>query len=110
MRFIAAPWVGLLESGAWLEHARHANQCARRLEAGLREVKGVEIIAPTQANAVFAQLPADVSEGLRRRGWQFYSFIGAGGARFMCSWETAEEDVAALLCDVRELASNARLS
>ncbi len=105
MRFIAAPWVGLLESGAWLEHARHANACARRLEAGLREVEGVEISAPTEANAVFAELPAAVVEGLRERGWHFYTFIGAGGARFMCSWETAEEDVAGLLQDVRDLAS-----
>jgi threonine aldolase len=105
MRFIAAPWVGLLEGGAWLEHARHANACARRLEAGLREVGGVEILAPTQANAVFAQLPGAVLEGLRARGWQFYTFIGAGGARFMCSWQTAEEDIEELLHDARELSS-----
>jgi len=106
MRFIAAPFVGMLEGGAWLEHARHANACARRLEAGLRKVEGVEIAAPTQANAVFARLPAAVEEALRERGWHFYSFIGSGGARFMCSWETAEEDIAALLRDVRELASS----
>ena len=108
MRFIAAPWVGLLEGGAWLRHARHANACAKRLESGLREVEGVEIIAPTEANAVFAQLPSAVLEGLRELGWHFYTFIGAGGARFMCSWETAEEDVAALLRDVRELAAVGR--
>jgi threonine aldolase len=108
MRFIAAPWVGLLESGAWLEHARHANACALRLEAGLRQVEGVEILAPTQANAVFVQLPEAVREGLRQRGWRFYTFIGAGGARFMCSWQTSEEDIAALLGDVRELASVVR--
>ncbi len=103
MRFIAAPWVGLLEGGAWLEHARHANACALRLEAGLQEVEGVEILAPTQANAVFARLPGVVLEGLRERGWQFYTFIGAGGARFMCSWQTLEEDIEGLLRDVREL-------
>jgi threonine aldolase len=108
MRFVAAPWVGLLESGAWLEHARHANACAQRLEAGLREVEGVEIVAPAQANAVFAQLPAGVADRLCERGWHFYTFIGAGGARFMCSWETAEEDIAALLRDVRQLASIGR--
>lgn len=105
MRFIAAPWVGLLESGAWLEHARHANACARRLESGLREVEGVEVLAPVEANAVFAQLPDVLLEGLRKRGWQFYTFIGAGGGRFMCSWETSDEDIAALLSDVRQLAS-----
>jgi threonine aldolase len=105
MRFIAAPWVGLLEGGAWLEHARHANVCALRLEAGLREVEGIEILAPTQANAVFARIPSAVEQGLRERGWHFYTFIGSGGARFMCSWETAEEDIAALLSDVHQLAS-----
>jgi threonine aldolase len=108
MRFIAAPWVGLLESGAWLEHARHANACALRLESGLRDVEGVEILAPTQANAVFAQLPGVVLEGLRERGWQFYTFIGAGGARFMCSWQTADDDIAGLLGDVRELSPGER--
>jgi threonine aldolase len=88
-----------------LRFARHANACARRLESGLREVKGVEILAPTEANAVFAQLPDAVLEGLRKRGWRFYTFIGSGGGRFMCSWETSEEDIAALLCDLRQLAS-----
>ena len=105
MRFIAAPWVGLLEGGAWLERARHANACARRLESGLREVEGIEILAPTEANAVFAQLPGAVLEGLRARGWQFYTFIGAGGARFMCSWQTTDEDIEGFLQDVRELGS-----
>jgi threonine aldolase len=69
-------------------------------------MEGVEIAAPTQANAVFARLPDRVLEGLRERGWHFYTFIGSGGARFMCSWETAEAEIAALLRDVRELASS----
>ena len=34
MRFLAAPWLGLLESGAWLTNAAHGNACARRLESG----------------------------------------------------------------------------
>ena len=25
MRFLSAPWVGLLENDAWLKHSRHAN-------------------------------------------------------------------------------------
>ena len=29
MRYLSAPWVGMLESGAWLRNAEHANQCAR---------------------------------------------------------------------------------
>lgn len=103
MRFLSAPWVGLLETGAWQRHARHANACARRLEAGLREIEAVEILFPAEANSVFAGLPEPVIRGLRDRGWQFYTFIGSGGARLMCSWDTTQEAIDALLGDIREL-------
>ena len=35
MRFLSAPWVGMLQDGAWLRHAGHANAMAKRLEAGI---------------------------------------------------------------------------
>lgn len=103
MRFLAAPWVGMLESGAWLRNAEHANKMAEQMEAGLRQIPGVEFISRRQANSVFVRLRPDVATALRTRGWRFYTFIGAGGARFMCSWDTAESDVTALINDVREL-------
>lgn len=103
MRFLAAPWVGMLESGAWLKRAGHANRCARMLESGLRDIDGVELLMPTQANAVFVRLPGAVASGLRDRGWRFYSFIGSGGVRLMCSWDTTEDDVTAFLNNVRAL-------
>lgn len=103
MRFMSAPWVGMLESGAWRRHAVHANACASRLASGLEEIEGVSLMVPSQANAVFARMPAEVAAGLRDRGWDFYTFIGEGGARFMCSWATTEEDVDALVSDTAEL-------
>ena len=105
MRFLAAPWVGLLESGAWLRNASHANHCARLLSEQAVTVPGVRLMFPTEANAVFLEMPPAMIEGLRKRGWRFYTFIGSGGARFMCSWETTEDDVAALVTDLRALAS-----
>jgi threonine aldolase len=103
MRFLAAPWVGILENGAWLRHAAHANRMAELLEAGLKQVPGVDFMSQRQANAVFARLRPEAAAALRDRGWRFYTFIGSGGARFMCSWDTAEDDVYALVNDVREL-------
>ncbi len=103
MRFMSAPWVGLLESGAWRRHAEHANECASLLASRLQEIEGVSLIAPAQANAVFARMPAEVASGLRDRGWDFYTFIGEGGARFMCSWATTENDVDALAADTAGL-------
>ncbi len=105
MRFLTAPWIGMLESGAWLTRAANANDCAARLEARLREIPGVEIRFPRQANSVFADFSPEVASALRERGWHFYSFIGSGGARFMCSWETTEEDVDLLAADLAAVAS-----
>jgi len=104
MRFLAAPWVGLLESGAWLRNAAHANRCARMLAEQAVRVPGVRLMFPSEANAVFLEIPPRVIDGLRERGWRFYTFIGSGGARFMCSWETTRDDVDALVADMRELA------
>jgi threonine aldolase len=99
MRFLAAPWAPLLRDGGWLRYAQQANECARRLGAGLAKLPGVRLLYPVEANGVFVELPAPVAEKLRNAGWRFYTFIG-GGARFMCSWKTTQEDVASLLSDV----------
>lgn len=101
MRYLSAPWLGILESGAWLHHARHANRMAGLLQAGLAEIDGVTFSQPTEANGVFVQMPAEAVVALRARGWKFYTFIGEGFARFMCSWQTQVEDVKRLLEDVR---------
>ena len=87
MRFLAAPWIGLLENGAWLRHARHANEMAALLEVGLVSL-GYSLLVPRQANAVFVEFPVAVSAHLRECGWRFYNFIGSGGARLMCAWDT----------------------
>ncbi|MCC7518181.1 MAG: low specificity L-threonine aldolase [Verrucomicrobiae bacterium] len=107
MRFIAAPWIGLLEGDAWLRHAGEANARAAELEDGLRKVPGVRILYPRQANSVFSELPSKVGKGLRARGWRFYEFIAGGGARFMCSWDTTSDDVATLVRDAQDLAAEA---
>jgi threonine aldolase len=103
MRFLSAPWVGMLKDGAWLRHAQHANAMAALLENSLRELDGVKLLFPRQANGVFAELPRAAIEGMWARGWMFYTFIGAGGCRFMCSWDTKPEDVSALIADLQQL-------
>jgi threonine aldolase len=101
MRFISAPWIGMLEGGAWLRNAGHANRCAALLEQHLARIAGVTIMYPRQANSVFVEMPEVVAAALRASGWHFYSFIGSGGARFMCSWQTTEVDVLQLVEAVR---------
>ncbi len=105
MRFLAAPWIGMLTDGAWLRRAAHANRCARALEEQLRSIPGVSIMFPGEANSVFVEMPPAMTERLREIGWRFYTFIGCGGARLMCSWDTTDDDIAALVRDVRAVAT-----
>jgi threonine aldolase len=103
MRFISAPWTGLLESGAWLKNAAHANRCATLLEAGLSHIPGISIKFPRGANALFIEMPPPMVEKLKDLGWKFYTFIGAGGARFICSWETTVAEIETLVTDISRL-------
>ena len=101
MRYLSGPWVGMLENGAWLCHAGHANRCARLLAELVADVPGVELMFPVEANGVFLQLSETAIRRLTDWGWRFYTFIGAGGARFMCSWDTEEARVRELAADIR---------
>ena len=103
MRFLSAPWVGMLQDGAWLRHARHANAMAEYLEEVVRNLPEVKILFPREANAVFVELPRKVIDGLWERGWMFYNFIGKGGCRLMCAWDTAESDIDEFVADLKSL-------
>jgi len=100
MRLVTASWAGLLESGAWLKNAWHANAMARRLWEGLSKVPGVEAMAPVESNAVFVRLPARVAERLRDKAWRFYPW--GDGFRLMCAWDTAPETVDRFVGDAAE--------
>ena len=102
MRFATAPWCGLLESGAWLANAQHANTMARRLAAALERAKGAQVLYPVEANAVFADIDPGLQARLRAKGWLFYTFLGATGCRLMCAWDTTPETIDRFAADLRE--------
>ena len=104
MRYLTAPWVGMLQDGHWLRHARRANAMATRLAEGIRNL-GIEVLYPVQSNAVFVTLGEARIEKLRAAGWAFYQFIGTGGARFVCPWNTSEQSVDDLLGAVKRLSN-----
>jgi threonine aldolase len=66
---------------------------AARLEAAVRDVDGVEVQRPVEANSVFAILPAAVTGRLQGR-YPFYVWDESTGAvRWMTSFDTTEADV-----------------
>jgi threonine aldolase len=101
MRFLAAQFDGLLSGELWRELARHSNEMARQLAAALHELPDVEITRPVEANAVFAILPRPAISRLLEQ-FKFYVWDERRDeVRWMCSWDTTEEDVAALAEAVR---------
>ncbi len=106
MRFISAQFIALLESGLWLRSAEHANAMASRLRAAVDSIEGVKPTQATEANGVFAVLPAGVADRLRS-SFKFYDWNEANReVRWMCSFDTTEEDIDSFVAAIkRELAS-----
>ena len=93
MRFVSAQLVALLEGDLWLTSARHANAMATRLAAAVRDLPGVTITQPVQANAVFAIVDPAVADRLRQK-FRFYDWNPATGeVRWMCAFDTTPADV-----------------
>jgi threonine aldolase len=87
-RFYAAPFVGMIETGAFVRHAAHANAMARRLADRLP----FPLRHPVEANAVFVEMDEPTLRALHAAGWFVYRFLD-GSVRFMCSWATTPEAV-----------------
>jgi len=100
MRFLAAPWLGLLTDYVWLKNAQHANHAARRLADRLQAEAKIDIVPPVEANAVFVRISDQLTCALRERGWHFYNFFEPDLYRLMCSWATTDQEIADFITDV----------
>ncbi len=93
MRFIAAQFDALLSNGLWRRSAEHANRMARLLEAELGRIPQLKIVWKVEANGVFAQIPRHAIQKIKAR-YFFYDWIEEECiVRWMCSFDTTEEDV-----------------
>ena len=102
MRFISVQFEALLSGDLWLRSAGHANAMARRLEAAVRDIDGIEVVRPVQANAVFAILPREVSERLQK-SYRFYFWNEhTGEVRWMTAFDTTEADIDAFAASIAE--------
>jgi threonine aldolase len=101
MRYLSAQLEALLTDDLWRRNAEHANAMARRLADAVRDLDGVRITQPVEANVVFAVLDPAVTEQLQQ-DWPFYVWDEhTGEVRWMAAWDTTPEDVDAFAADVR---------
>jgi len=93
MRYISAQLDALLTDDLWLRNARRSNRMARLLERELREIPGVEIAYKVEANGVFVKIPHDAIARIQKRYFYYVWDEAQDMVRWMCSWDTTEEDV-----------------
>lgn len=106
MRFLSAQFIALLEGELWRRSAGHANAMATRLRTALQSriesgaITGLTFTQSTDANTVLARLPDGVADRLRQK-FAFYDWNPAvGEVRWVCSFDTTEEDVDGLVAAV----------
>jgi threonine aldolase len=93
MRFIAVQFEALLTGDLWRRSAEHSNRMAKVLQAEIRKIPQVRIVWKVEANGVFAQIPRHAIEKIKQR-YFFYPWIEEECiVRWMCSFDTTEEDV-----------------
>jgi threonine aldolase len=98
-RFYSAPWIGMLESGAFVRHAEHANAMAKRLA----DACPYPIVHPVEANGVFIEMDEPARLRLIEAGWFVFRFLD-GTVRLMCSWATTPEAVDQISAAMRAIA------
>ena len=113
MRFMAVQFEAYLngerrtENGElvplWRSNAEHSNRMAQLLYRELQDVPQVKVMYPVQVNSVFAQLPREVWTALQQE-YFFYDWDEAENVvRWMCSFDTTEEDIHNFVAALRKL-------
>ena len=98
MRYAADQMSAYLKDGLWLDLARRANASAQELSRAII-AKGGELAHPVDGNEVFIHLPEGMAARLSSAGAGFYPWMD-GSYRFVCSWATTPDDVAALTATI----------
>jgi threonine aldolase len=93
MRFIAVQFETLLTNDLWLNSARHANAMAKLLESEVKKIPALTIAYPVEANGVFVKVPPDAIERIRARYFFYVWNEETSVVRWMCSFDTTEQDV-----------------
>jgi threonine aldolase len=102
MRFMAVQMEALLTNDLWRRNAEHANRMARLLEQEIRCIPRMKIVYPVDANGVFAQIPHQAIAKIQQHYFFYVWNEEESVVRWMCSFDTTEEDVREFAAFVRQ--------
>jgi threonine aldolase len=93
MRYMAVQMEALLTNDLWRRNAEQANRMARLLEQEMQKIPRLKIVYPVEANGVFAQIPREAIQEIQERYFFYVWSEEESVVRWMCSFDTTEEDV-----------------
>lgn len=103
MRFCSAQFQAYLENDLWLQNARHANKMAQMLRSELEKVSSIQFTQPTDGNILLLKMEPDMIEKLLQKHFFYIWDEMTHEIRLVTSWDTTEEDVQALISDVKNI-------
>ncbi|MDR3286698.1 MAG: low specificity L-threonine aldolase, partial [Prevotellaceae bacterium] len=106
MRFIAAQFIAYLSNNQCIETAKHSNRMAKLLETKIKEIPQIKITQKVESNAVFALIPPEIYEALQKEYFFYLWDENNYEARWMCSFDTTENDINEFTKIIKELINN----
>lgn len=103
MRFVSAQFEAYLKDGLWLEMAAHSNRMAAYFAAQLTGIGDLRIQQAVEANTIFAKMPRAAALRLRERHYFNINAADPCSARWICSFDTTQDDIDAFVKDLREI-------
>lgn len=92
-RFIAASFEKYLQDQTWKKIAEHSCEMAEYFFQQLRAVPQVQITAPRQSNALFAQFPRNWIKALKEKYFFYVWNEKTFECRLMTSWDTQKSEI-----------------
>lgn len=103
LRYISAQFSAYLTDELWRECAMNANAMARLLAEEAGKVQGIEITRPVEVNAVFAKMPPEAADELRKDFYFLNWNEELNEYRLMTSFSTTKQDVLELVTAMRRV-------
>ncbi len=103
LRYMSAQFIPYLENNLWLENARHANACAKRLADVLAEFPQIRMTQKVESNQLVFIIPDEPLKKLQEKYFFYMWNEETNEARFVTSWDTTEEDILDMEKSLREV-------
>ncbi len=101
-RFIAAQFKAYLTDNLYLKLAQKANNMAQYLYSSIKDIPLISVSRDVETNVVFATLPKIISEELQKKHYFYVWTEQTNEVRWMCSFNTTEEDIDLFVNDIKE--------